>query len=47
MEKINVIINDEKYDFDKGITLLEIANKVYKEKFPAIVAFVDNELFSG
>lgn len=46
MEKINVIINDEKYDFDKGITLLEIANKVYKEKFPAIVAFVDNELFS-
>lgn len=46
MKKINVIINDEKYDFDKGITLLEIANKVYKEKFPAIVAFVDNELFS-
>ena len=46
MEKINVIINDEKYDFDKGITLPEIANKVYKEKFPAIVAFVDNQLFS-
>ena len=35
MEKINVIINDEKYDFDKGITLFEISEKVYKEDFPA------------
>ena len=46
MEKINVIINDEKYDFDKGITLFEISEKVYKEEFPALVAFVDNEIFS-
>ena len=39
MEKINVIINDEKYDFDKGITLFEISEKVYKEDFPALVDF--------
>lgn len=46
MEKINIIIDDEKYDFDKGITLLELSKKVYKGKFPVLVAFIDNEIFS-
>ncbi len=46
MSKINVLINNEKYDFDKGITLGEIASKVYDDKFPALASFVDNEIFS-
>ena len=27
MPKVNVIIDNDKYDFDKGITLKEIAQK--------------------
>lgn len=46
MEKIKVIINNKEYEFDKGISLLEISNEVYKEKFPVLVAFIDNEVFS-
>ncbi len=46
MEKINIIINNEKYDFDKGISLLEISKKVYKDKFPVLAGYVDNELFA-
>lgn len=46
MSKINVIINDEKYDFDKGITLKEISDKVYSGTFPVLTAFIDNEIFS-
>lgn len=46
MEKINIIVDNKNYDFDKGVTLLEISRKVYKGKFPVLVAFVDNEIFS-
>lgn len=46
MEKINITIDKEKYDFDKGITLLEISKKLHKDKFPVLVAYVDNEIFS-
>ena len=47
MARINVVINDEKYDFEKGATLLEIANKLYKDSsLKPIVAFIDNQIFS-
>lgn len=47
MAKINVTIKGEKYDFDKGITLLEISNKLYKdEKIKPLVAFIDNQIYS-
>ena len=44
MSKINVVIDGEKYDFDSGITLLEISKK-FDFKFPVLSAFIDNELF--
>ena len=46
MAKVNVIINNEKYDFDMGITLFEISKKVYKGKFPVLACFMDNEIHS-
>lgn len=46
MAKINVLINNEKYDFDKGITLFEISKKVYKGKFPVLACYMDNEIHS-
>ena len=45
MSKSNVVIDNEKYDFDEGITLLEISRK-FDHKFPVLVAFMDNEIFS-
>ena len=46
MKKIKVIVNNKEYDFDKGISLLEISREIYKSKFPVLVAFIDNEIFS-
>ncbi len=46
MSKINVILDNEKYDFDKGITLKELADKYCTEGLPAVCANVDNELSS-
>ena len=42
MAKINVYINKEKYDFDEGITLLEITNKLGLDHIMA--AFINNEI---
>ena len=44
--KVNVIIDNEKYDFDKGITLKEIANKYHTGDIPIVCAYVDNDLCS-
>ena len=44
MPKINVIIDNEKYDFDKGITLKTIADKYHIDGVPIVCAYVDNEL---
>ena len=44
MSKINVTINGEKYDFDKGITLFEISKKLKLER-PALAGFMNNEIF--
>ena len=46
MPKVNVIIDNEKYDFDKGITLKEIADKYHTDDIPIVCAYVDNELCS-
>jgi len=46
MEKIKIIYNNEQFEFDKDISLLDISKKVYKEKFAPLVAYVDNEIFS-
>lgn len=46
MSKVNVMLDNEKYDFDKGITLKEIADKYCTEDVPAVCANVDNELCS-
>ena len=45
MGKINVIIDNENYDFDEGITLLEIAKK-FKSDNPILAAYVGNEIQS-
>lgn len=45
MSKVKVVINNETYDFDKGITLFEISKK-FNKKLPALVAYMDNEIFS-
>lgn len=42
MAKINVYINEEKYDFDEGITLLEITKKLSLNNIMA--GFVNNEI---
>lgn len=44
MARINVYIDNEKYDFDEGITLFDIVNKMKLENIMA--AFIDNEIFS-
>ena len=46
MSKVNVILDNEKYDFDMGITLKEVADKYCTEGLPAVCAKVDNELCS-
>ena len=46
MSKVNVIIDNDKYDFDKGITLKEIAQKYHTSDIPVVCAYVDNELCS-
>ena len=46
MKKINITFNDKKYEFDEGITLEEVSKKLYKGNFPALVGYVDNEIFS-
>ena len=42
MAKINVYIDDEKYDFDEGITLLEITKKLGLNNIMA--GFINNEI---
>ena len=43
IEAVEVIINNKKYQFSKGITLQEIANEVEKNrKHPIVLAKVDN-----
>lgn len=44
MKRINVIINNEKYDFEEGMTLSEISQKINKSNYPDLVAVVNNEL---
>lgn len=46
MSRVNVILDNEKYDFDMGITLKEVADKYCTEGLPAVCANVDNELCS-
>ncbi len=46
MSRVNVILDNEKYDFDRGITLKEIADKYCTEGLPTVCAMVDNELCS-
>lgn len=46
MDKIKITIKKQKYDFDSGITLKEIADKCYTEKVPVVCAYVGNELCS-
>ena len=45
MTKLKVTIEKEKYDFDSGITLNEIAKKI-DNKFSPLVAYMDNEMVS-
>ena len=43
LETIEVVINNKKYQFSKGVTLLEIANEVEKErKHPILLAKVND-----
>ena len=43
MSRVKVVIDNETYDFDKGITLNEIANKYYTGDIPIVCAKLDNE----
>ena len=43
MSKVKVVIDNETYDFDKGITLNEIASKYYTGDIPIVCAKLDNE----
>ena len=45
MEKINITIDNKKYKFNKGITLLDIAKEVHTSSFAPLVAYIDNEIF--
>ena len=45
MTKLKITIEKEKYDFDSGITLNEIAKKI-DNKFSPLVAYMDNEMVS-
>ena len=44
MSRVKVVLDNETYDFDKGITLYEISKK-FNNKFPSLVAYMDNEIF--
>ena len=44
MSKINVILNEERFEFDNGTTLKEISNNV-EGKYPFLVGYIDNEIF--
>ena len=43
MSRVKVVINKETYDFDKGITLNEIAHKYYNGDIPIVCVKVDND----
>ena len=43
MSRVKVVIDNETYDFDKGITLNEIASKYYTGDIPRVCAKLDNE----
>ncbi len=43
MSKVKVVIDNETYDFDTGITLNEIASKYYTGDIPIVCAKLDNE----
>ena len=46
MEEIKITINEEEYNFPKGITLEEISQKVSKNyNAPILVGFIDNEMY--
>lgn len=46
MNKIKIVVNNKEYQFDSGVTLLDISKEVYNEEYPVLAAFVDNEIFS-
>lgn len=46
MDKINIKYDGKDYKFNKGVTVLDVSESVYKGKYPVLAAFIDNEIVS-
>ncbi len=46
MDKINIKYDGKDYKFNKGVTVLDVSEFVYKGKYPVLAAFIDNEIVS-